>query len=402
MKVGRSTLRIDEKTLGGFRKELLAIVRTIDTAADIGQTREALAAVAGYKRRFDDFVRLSLWPQLVRVMEEHDVRSAWEPKLQRAVGALSSVLVRTPSLREDIATSEEDAFDMFRGSRHHWIESTKRAARDMWGTLDKFIAALGSLDIPVAEKELHEIAGFKVRVDTFDENPDSVREQLQRLDHTLREYRKRAAAVLPWLVQNALPFVATFKRSGGMLASYERSYVEIYANLLQGDLRDVQTVAHEMGHHLYYTYLSDDAVTAWRATVSADATDLDLEAVLRRWPENIEWLHRWTQQELRREDPILAVQLMAIDNQYQDFGGTRDEVAAFAKKHPVVKVPKTPITGYGSTNASEGFAEVVGMLVAYGPRSVHPLVRAWFDIVVPGARTASLATRVAHRYVVGR
>lgn len=75
---------------------------------------------------------------------------------------------------------------------------------------------------------------------------------------------------------------------------------------------------------------------------------------------------------------------------------TREGIESYLANggNPKFSVPQTPITGYAATNPDEAFAEAVSMAVTYGPRAVHPKVREWLSIVLPGQfKTAVRAAR---------
>jgi hypothetical protein len=109
--------------------------------------------------------------------------------------------------------------------------------------------------------------------------------------------------------------------------------------------------------------------------------------------------------ESKTKDPIFYLQFegllfgnIKLPKQLTD-NFTRDTVKTYLEGggNPMVRVPQTPITAYGSTNPDEAFAEAVSMVITYGPQAVHEKVRYWLNVVLPGQFKASSTTRDSRR-----
>jgi hypothetical protein len=59
---------------------------------------------------------------------------------------------------------------------------------------------------------------------------------------------------------------------------------------------------------------------------------------------------------------------------------------------PVISVHTKPISGYANKNPEEAFCEAIGLLVAFGPRTVDEQVQSWLKEIVPSLRIASAKT----------
>jgi hypothetical protein len=147
-------------------------------------------------------------------------------------------------------------------------------------------------------------------------------------------------------------------------------------------------MAHEMGHHLWQTYLSGEAKDFWTTAIRGDYGDLDVEELIRKWPGNT-WAFEFTKV-MGQEDPILALQVDAVSHDESLVRGKgelqkkEDFERLLNQGIRTLKVPKTPITGYANKNPEEAFCEAIGLLVSYGPRAVHEKVQGWLSIVLPG------------------
>jgi hypothetical protein len=142
--------------------------------------------------------------------------------------------------------------------------------------------------------------------------------------------------------------------------------------------------------------LSKGAQVFWNTAIRQDYGPLDLRELLAKWPPSIQWAHSFYTG-MAEKDPVLALQVDVLSREKAGDLGWEDRdrfQRALDNGEVTVQVPKHPITGYAGKNPEESFCEAVGLIVAYGPRAVHPQVRDWMETIIPGK------VRLAHQVLV--
>lgn len=299
--------------------------------------------------------------------------------------------------------SLEERFYQFKKELKTWKGRVERGARKAWKVLEAFVGWYKGvtqsepvLDVPVDERV--NIEGFSVLMRGY---KPSYADELERFKVGLKHYRARAQKVLPLLLRLQLPLVLNFKvrLSEGFAGQYHRNnFIEI--NTISSETnfgRMAQILAHEMGHHIYQTYLSKDAQDFWGRMISGNYGTLDLRSVLKEWGAEHDF---YENKRIRQQDPILYLQIQGLFESGKDTFLPRagksiffmDDVRDFLAKggNPTWQVHKKPITGYAHKNAEEAFCEALGMLVGYGPQAVLPEVRQWLKIILPSIKVASV------------
>jgi hypothetical protein len=286
-----------------------------------------------------------------------------------------------------------------------WSDKAKREARKAWTALDEYITWVGQRREGVApvrevqEVYRQEVEGFSVTFIGMDRDASYLREGIQKLKVGLAHYRERAAKVFPLLLGPAkLPI--QFRGDQGLDCGgrYEHGNHIVICPISSPPKEYAHVIAHEMGHHVYQTYLSEGAQRFWSAAIRGDYAEANLNDILAEWRDGEFSLD--VVQRLAKTDSILALQIDGLIRQH-DWGPREDAVRYLQKHGPKVHVPTTPITGYATKNTEEAFCEAVGRLVGYGPRAVHPLILHWLKIILPRevkvARTAT-STRWTRRF----
>jgi len=281
-----------------------------------------------------------------------------------------------------------------------------RKLADIAEALSGVITFLGTLkrkkiDPLVHERteEIMQIEGFKVMLVEYD--PTKHAEYLEPLREGLKHYRQRAAGVLPILLRKAIPFELRFDKGGvgSMLASYSSTAIQVYplSSMSLSPKDFAKTIAHEMGHYLWESYLSGDMQNFWNAAISRDSGTLDLREVVDAWRPGEAWYTFDVR--MRDENPTLYLQIQAaegfaktVPRELREDNWSRENIEAYLAKggSPLVKAPKTPITGYAATNPQEAFCEALGLAVSFGPRVLHPLIRSWLSTLFPEIKIARL------------
>lgn len=283
-----------------------------------------------------------------------------------------------------------------------WEARAKRKAPAAWKALSyaadwatRHVGGSDRIKLKHKDKENVEIDGFKVQLVGFE--TDQAREVIDNLSPALRHYRERAKKVMPVLLAKQLPLVvaADFdSHAGDASATYETTYIQLTPWLHAKDMRTVtKTLAHEMGHHVYRSILSEEAVREWEQIIRGGQVAVDLRdmlAALEKYGPNTTHID----EALTQEDPILALQFGGLlhDPEYKrkDLWNVKSLKEYLDDgKDPIVYVHQVPITAYGAKNPEEAFCEAIGLLVGYGPKTVDPIVVSWLQHVLPGQVTVA-------------
>jgi hypothetical protein len=230
-------------------------------------------------------------------------------------------------------------------------------------------------------------------------------EYLEKFKEGLKLYKQRAQTVLPLLLKLQLPLVLDFSQGLDKGGSYHKSWIMINPiSAYKNPGRMAQILAHEMGHHLYQRYLSDQDTHFWYMAVTGNYGQLDLRDVLMRYGTEGSFFEN---KRIRQEDPILYLQIQGLFeagvSPYKEVFEGRSmfslkSVQEYLDEGGQAKwrVHGKPITGYANKSPEEAFCEAVGMLVGYGPRTVLPEVRSWLQTILPNLR---VARRVANQWL---
>jgi hypothetical protein len=266
-------------------------------------------------------------------------------------------------------------------------------ARIFWNAVKDFIEdyknqeEITQVNIPDIDRT--QLEGFQFIIKGYDANSKYDPMVLDRVKEGLRIYRRRALSVMPILLQKQIPIMLDYFEFSldvaGRYISTEK-IIKLYAIpiIKSNPQRIVQVLAHEMGHHIYRNILDGNAQDFWSAAIKSDYGDIDIQEILDAWPGNV-WSYDFPEK-MKEKDPILALQVDALNwnPQYSDKLNRKEDYQKLLDEGiKTLQVPKTPISGYANKNTEEAFCEVIGLLVAFGPRTVHERVRGWFNIIFP-------------------
>jgi len=146
-------------------------------------------------------------------------------------------------------------------------------------------------------------------------------------------------------------------------------------------------MAHEMGHHIYYRYLTRAKKDLWSRFISGNYGELNLLDVANKLGKE----RIYDNKKIKSSDPILYLQLMglydAVSTKMQmksifDGDGMKEAIESGALPEKV-NVNSKPISGYASKNAEEAFCEALASLVVYGPNTVFEEVREVLRLMLP-------------------
>lgn len=398
--------RLDLAWVEKLRRDFLALLKNIPRVKDYRTAHELRAAIRVYVNRFDDLFFENFLNRDVKYnMGLSDGDVAWVQKeLRSAAWDFSRTLDSMPIGFADQYVSEGEYFARFERDAEAWKAKSQRKAQDFWKKVKYIIEWFERvhqkpLVVKTPNIDKTTIEGFTLVMKGFEEGDEYHAEYLEVFKAGLHHYRMRASKVAPLLLQKQVPIIVDFKTSLDQGGEYTNQTIIFYASSTnQGPKWVAHALAHEMGHHLFKTYLNSDQRNVWYQTIKGDFGDLDLGELLRSWPGNA-WGFDFVK---HVDDPILGLQVEALthDPDFKDLQTKEDFQALYDKGTRTLKVPKTPITGYANKNPEEAFCETIGLLVAYGPMAVHPRVRQWLETSLPGGiRTASVAGRVLARFL---
>lgn len=414
---------LSPSTSADLRKDFLLLMSNLKRVKNYEDAAELWQAFNNWRIRFED------WGQQIRsdiksrtravpgklAVPERDVLAMLEN--MKPFWAFASEL-RVPLRDYDPKLEQwwpkEAIFRLYEKEVGRWAQRARKKALDAWKWLDRVSEWAASwhggsdpIRIKTKDVENTNIEGFKVQLVGFEPGPDRD-EFVARLHEGLKLYRTKAKAVLPWLIANQLPLViqADFSSLDNSAASYHGRYIEVTPwGHARNPLQFTHEMAHEMSHHLIQ-HLSGEALQEWVTFIKGGRIQIDLKDLLpeiKAYPgkelHSIEKL-------LRVDNPILALQLDGLihDPYYKDLDlfSLRSIVEYIdSGKNTLFTVNSKPITGYAQKNTDEAFCEAVGYLVAYGPQTVLPEVRAMLRMIVPSIRTAGLAEKVVDRFLAG-
>lgn len=392
-----------------LRKDFLTLLKNLPRVKDYKTAHELRDALRVYRKNFDDLFFENFMNRDLKYnlgLSEGDAK--WVDKNLRSVAwSFSAELGSMPIGFKDDYWNEEALFARFEREFPAWKARTQKKAQVFWKAVKDFITWYEGLhkkpvevDIPSEDKTVLE--GFQLTMLGFKEGDEHNGKELAVFKEGLRLYRRRASAVAPVLLQKQLPVEVEFKATLDKGGEYHSAgYITFYASsaLSRGPEWVAHAMAHEMGHHLFKTYLSQDARDFWTQTIKGDFGDLDIKELLEKWPGDI-WAFQFPEK-IGDTDPVLALQVDAIthDRAFERLQTKEDFEKLLSEGQKTLRVPKHPITGYANKNPEEAFCETIGLLVAYGPRAVHEKVRWWLDTVLPGAvKVAKMEDRVVERF----
>lgn len=393
-----TTKRLDLSWVEGLRKDFLTLLKNLPRIKDYKDAHKVRSAIRVYRTNFDSlfferFLNHDLKYESPS-LSENDVKYI-DRKLRKSGWDFSSELSGMPIGFTDDYHSEEQRFRDFERESPQWKTRMQRKAqifwKDMKEILEWFQAAKQQpgFDVKIPAIENTVIEGFKIEIRGFDVEDPQHEKNLGMVREGMKRYRHRASVVAPILLRKQCPIELEFEAKLDKGGEYSNGVVTFWTSSLGGEKGPdwvVHALAHEMGHHLWKTYLSKEAQDFWYATIRGDFGELNLAELLAKWPGDA-WAFQFPKL-MADTDPILALQVDSIsqkDGNLRDLQSKEDFQRLFDSGERTIQVPKTPITGYANKNPEEAFCEALGLLVAYGSKALHERVRWWLRTVAPGA-----------------
>ncbi len=395
--------RIDLAWIEKLRKDFLTLLKNLPRVHDYKSAHILKNAVRVYRQNFDELFFECFLNEL-KNSEEFSADADWINHKLRSIAWSFSIELSVPIDYIGEYHSEEALYARFQKEFPKWKARVQRKASAFWNAmkevLDWYTQVRGKpgIDVKVPTIENTVLEGFQLEMRGYESENSHHEKELHILKEGLRLYRKRAAAVAPILIKRQLPVTIEFKVALDKGGEYNHRTITLYASSMsKGPAWVAHMMAHEMGHHLFRTYLGKTAQTFWYDTIRGDFGEIDLQELLNKWPGDA-WAFNFPEA-IGASDPILALQVDALshDAGYARGPQTKEDFQRILDGgQKTLTVPKTPITGYANKNPEEAFCEAIGLLVAYGIAALHERVRLWLSIMMPGdIRVARLQTRAS-------
>jgi len=397
---------IDEDFVQSWRKSFLVLMRNLEKVHDYATAVEFGQVARKYADNFNEVFFTRFMNHDFRYDPELGKSEYWNKELRKAGWDFYIEAMSPPIQRADDYWKPEQRYYQYTKLVDKWSNGLKRRARKLWTTLRDFVASAGVRTVETLDETLHSIDGFAVQIRGYGQG--GMEEYHPRwlgvAEEGFRRFRKRATSMFPWIVKHMLPVVLRFDITLDQRGEYHGGrYIEMYMASFHSRSEDdpdlfVKTLAHEMGHHVWKQYLSGISQEFWTKAVRNDYDDvLDLQYVVDHWPSSKALsLYSAAEQFLKRGEVDIYLQLMGLmwNARYKSFFEAlpdKNAVQAYIDKNgPLMYVPKHSITAYANKNTEEAFCESLGLWIAYGERALYPIVRHWFDTILPEAniRTA--------------
>lgn len=397
---------LDVTAIEKLRKDFLTLMKNAGVVKDYAQAMVWREAVQVWNNRFNHIVFEQLaqreFKELARanIITQSDA-DYWMKKIGKECWPLY-IEFRVPILKANPSDgfygTEDYAFAKMMKELPKWKGRVERAARQAWAALKDMVTWFANhrqhpMTVDVLTVENESMEGFQVALRGASDDAYDAKGSVERFKEGLRLYKQRARLVLPLLLQAQLPLVLDFKMGLDAGGRYYGQYIGISAlETIGRPERLSQVLAHEMGHHLYDTYLSGEDRKFWNAAITGNYGKLDLHDVLRRYGSEKDFI---LNDRIRQEDPILYLQIEGLhadpssERVFQSMWKMDDLREYLAEGGQAVwTVHGKPITGYANKNNEEAFCEAIGMLVGYGPRAVLPEVREWLKTILPSLKVA--------------
>lgn len=382
--------------LEGLRADFLTLFKNLPRVIDYKTADKLRNAFKMYRKNFEELFFEHFLNRDLKYNSglDEDIVKWIDGKLRGPAWQFAAEL-SLPMSYPDGYRSEEGVYRQFLEAAPKWKTRAQGKARVFWQAVREVLEYQQSrqqsgFQVTVPDVDQTEIEGFKlvVRGYTGDERDA---EALEKLKEGLKIYRQRAAQTIPLLLKKQLPVKVEFESTLDKGGTYNHNLITFYASstISNGPKWVAHVMAHEMGHHLWKTFLSDGARKFWSTAISGDYGDLDIQELVDNWPGDA-WAWEFPKI-VGSIDPILALQVDAISHDPSYTSGPvelqkkEDFQRLLDRGQRTLRVPKTPISGYANKSPEEAFCEAIGLLVAQGPRAVHEKVKWWLDVILPGA-----------------
>jgi hypothetical protein len=397
-------------TVKKLRADFLMLMKNIKRLKDYRQTLEWHEAVNRWANRLETYMNSAANEigQFRRDEISPDLIEVWQQELRASLSNLIFAIRNTGFDRYELADRytyrthdrqdvERRLYDDFMKQAKTFDGRVKRIARESWKRFDSILQTMqrswderGLPGITVPQDRRLNIDGFSVTLTNLSERGYyKPKDAIDNLKRALAVYRKRAGKVYPWLLRYRLPIVLDGELSVQRAAHYDVAEKTIWLKASsERPERVAHTIAHEMGHHVWREVLSAKDQEYWEAAIRGSRGPLDLREVRKHGSFS------GLSEKLMQSDPVLALRIQTFEHDQrfkQNDMVTVEGIDRYlnAGNDPIVQVTTEPISGYAAKNPEEAFCEALGLLVAYGPRTVLPVVRQRLRTILPNLKTTA-------------
>jgi len=379
-----------------FRDDFLVLMKNVKLLSpDDKETAEEFKQIANrYTVQLRGYLQ-----SLLKAMEEKKTSFDLNQKHPKFYPYVSRVWAQVPFYVKQskvVWSFLHELQDLYYGDAlSSWASRTKRKARAAWKWFETVLSFIDErrtsggteddLKMQVLEEELVSTAGFDVQLVGY-EDTESHQKWLGILRSALRVFKEKANKVVPWIVEYALPFRVEFSFERGSSAgaygysgTYEYDHINVYPWSFGDVNKVVHTLAHEMGHHMFRS-MSAEHVKEFTELMKGNE-EWDLMELVLLYDANAEESELAFEQRIKSQYPDIYYKWMAAANKYEGYNfHFIQKVVEYLQGggDPKVNIPSKIVTPYGTKNPEEAFCETVGMLVAYGSRTVDEEVRELF------------------------
>lgn len=364
----------------GFRQEFSRSVEAVLDAADIGAARRA----SEHMKRLG-----AAWRTFTVTWLTHGLEEALGYARARSVRTKLTVPAWTWEAPFHPMLSEVQAFAVFVRDRQAWAREAIKATAQPFDALNT-LATAHRITLYRPRVQRASIGRLSIGIAPM---PDEIaRAALGRVGEALRALDEQRR--VPWLPARLPPitlvneclYVGGIRFNGGYDPRLRT--VDICASwaATEESVREIaMTIAHESGHHIWRTVLSGDAQAEWTDAINRPVMvrAADIAAAWRPGESADAFIER-----VSETDPVMALRLGGEMSFGTLAGWERGHFAAMGPK-AVVRLSANPVTIYGAKSPEEAFCEALGLLAAYGPRTVLPEVAAILQTIVPTVRPKS-------------
>jgi len=411
-------VQIDQPWVDKMRADFLTLMKNVPRVKDYDTAIRLKEAFNVWGKRFADLMFERFLNKSLKYDEriKENVRKNIDYMLRKS-GWDFYIEADLPIDRATDFMPETVRFSRYQQDVKAWEKRIRRKAQVFWKAVREAIDYYedpnnrrykdpdepATLQAEVPGREQVILEGFRIEVRGYKQNDRYNAEEMAMLKEALKLFRKRSAERMPWMAKNQLPMIFEFEATIGEGGRYNHDgTITIYASAAVSSNPDklVKTMAHEMGHHLW-KLLGGGAKDYWSEAIYGDYGDLDIRELLAKWPGDM-WSYEFAEY-LADKDPVLSLQLDAVwpgyAGRHRELAKKQDFEDLLEEGTTTMPTPNNPITGYANKNSEEAFCEAVGMLVAYGPRTVLPQIRKWLNVTIPGEIRMA---RVIARYLANR
>lgn len=367
-----------------FQEEWSTIAYNISNTLTEQNRLDLRTSVQEFNEMFSLGLQLFIKSYSLSYLKEDTIDRWW--KLELALDTLSV------NLREaDISTSRNLGKIKAKSTR------IRKEMQLLWDRLDILYAYL-------ADKGDEYVKALKIRVPRefikvqgvplffIGDMPFDLRHRI--VNEFIPYYVSRLNEYFPNLIKFQVPFhiygLDVLPRSSDATSGeYKYTHINIYDYFIRHKYtkeKFCMLLVHEMGHHYFKRVLREDAKAEWVQTIRDAEIDLDLETLEAEFKGDYKEMYN---------NPILYLQSQSLnwtpylDIRLQNIWSIPRAIDAYreGKIGRYVRVPAFPITGYANQNQEEAFCEALGLLIAYGHKTILNEIWILLDRILAGAIT---------------